>query len=221
MAPLTQSPTMGDVLKYSENPNYTNETVTLLTGTNYAVGSVLGQITTAGATSVANGGNTGNGVLTVDAVDPVLADAQAGAYKVTIITAATNGGTYTVTGPNGNPLGNANVAATFANEIKFVLADGATDFVVGDFFTITVAAGSGKYKLATADGTDGAQIASAVLLMAADATAADATGVILARGPAIVSKAALVFDATVTAGALTTTKYAELTAVGIVPRTSA
>ena len=41
------------------------------------------------------------------------------------------------------------------------------------------------------------QTAAAVLLYAVDATTADATAIILARGPAIVSKAALVFDATV------------------------
>jgi Bacteriophage lambda head decoration protein D len=80
---------------------------------------------------------------------------------------------------------------------------------------------TGKYKLATAAGADGAQIASAVLLNPVDATAADATGVILARGPAIVSKAALVFDVSVSTVPLTATKYAELIAVGIVPRTSA
>jgi len=126
MAPLTQSPTMGDVLKYSENPNYTNESVTLLTGTNYKVGSVLGKITA-----------------------------------------------------------------------------------------------SGKYKLAAVGAVDGSAIAVAVLLTATDATAGDATGVILARGPAIVSKAALVFDATVNDAPKTATKHAELTTALIVPRSSA
>ena len=126
MTVLTQPPSMGDILKYEVNPNYTRETVTLLAGTPYPVGSVLGKITA-----------------------------------------------------------------------------------------------SGKYKLATATGTDGAQIASAVLLTAVDATGADATGVILARGPAIVSQSALVFDATVNDAPKTATKYAELVAVGIVPRTAA
>ena len=126
MTTLTQAPSMGDVLKWDANPNYTREAVTLLTGTSYAAGSVLGKITA-----------------------------------------------------------------------------------------------NGKYKLATATGTDGAQIASAVLLTATDATGADAMGVILARGPAIVSKAELAFDASVPAGALTTTKLGELVTVGIVPRTRA
>ena len=126
MPTLTQAPSQADVVKFQIDPNYTNEAITLLLGTNYKAGSVLGKITA-----------------------------------------------------------------------------------------------TGKYKLATGAGADGAQIASAVLLNPVDATAADATGVILARGPAIVSKAALVFDVSVNTVPLTATKWAELTTVGIVPRTCA
>ena len=77
---------------------------------------------------------------------------------------------------------------------------------------------SGKYKLATSGGTDGAQTASAVLLYAVDATLADATGIVIARGPAIVSRAALAYDATVDDGAKITTKIGQLAAAGIVAR---
>jgi hypothetical protein len=80
---------------------------------------------------------------------------------------------------------------------------------------------SGKYKLATSGGTDGAQTAAAVLLYAVDAAEADTTAIILARGPAIVSKAALVFDATVDDGAKIATKHGQLTSLGIVPRDTA
>ena len=126
MSVLTQPPTMGDLLKYELNPNFIRETVTLLTGTNYPVGAVLGRITA-----------------------------------------------------------------------------------------------SGKMKLSTATGTDGAQNASAVLLYATDATAADATGIVVVRGPAIVSKAALVFDASVDDAAKTAAKHAQLTTLGIIPRDAA
>jgi hypothetical protein len=117
---------MGDVLKYELNPNLTRETVTLLAGTNYRVGAVLGRITA-----------------------------------------------------------------------------------------------SGKMKLSTATGTDGAQNAAAVLLYDVDATAADATGIVVMRGPAIVSKAALVFDASVDDAAKTAAKHAQLIALGIIPRDAA
>ena len=126
MPTLTQAPSQGDIVKFQINPNYTNEAITLLLGTNYKSGAVLGRITA-----------------------------------------------------------------------------------------------SGKYKLAVVGAVDGSAVAVAVLLNPADATLADATGIILARGPVIVSKAALVFDVSVNTAPLTATKYAELTAVGIVPRTSA
>lgn len=123
MPVLTEPPSMGDVLKYEVNPNYTREVITLLAGMPYPVGAVLGRITA-----------------------------------------------------------------------------------------------SGKYKLATSGGTDGAQTATAVLLYAVDATLADAVGIVVARGPAIVSRAALAYDATVDDAAKITTKIGQLAAVGIVAR---
>ena len=126
MTVLNQPPTMGDVLKYEVNPNYTRETITLLAGMPYPVGSVLGRITA-----------------------------------------------------------------------------------------------SGKYKLATSGGSDGAQTASAVLLYAVDATLADATGIVVTRGPAIVSRAALIYDATVDDGAKIITKIGQLAAAGIIARDTA
>lgn len=80
---------------------------------------------------------------------------------------------------------------------------------------------SGKYKLATSGGTDGAQTAAAVLLYEVNAMTADATAIILARGPSIVSKAALVFDATIDDAAKIATKHGQLTALGIIPRDTA
>ena len=126
MSVLTQPPTMGDVLKYEVNPNYTRETIPLLAGTAYPVGSVLGRITA-----------------------------------------------------------------------------------------------SGKYKLATSGGSDGAQTAAAVLLYAVDATLSDAEGIVVVRGPAIVSRAALSYDASVDDGAKITTKIGQLASLGIIPRDTA
>ena len=123
MTVLYQPATMGDVLKYEVNPNFTRETVTLLAGTAYPVGSVLGRITA-----------------------------------------------------------------------------------------------SGKYKLATSGGSDGAQTAGAVLRYAVDATLADAVGIVVARGPSIVSRAALAYGATVDDGTKIAAKLTQLAAVGIVAR---
>ena len=123
MPVLTNPPSMGDVLKYELNPNYTREEVTLLQGTPYPVGSVLGQITA-----------------------------------------------------------------------------------------------NGKYTLATASGSDGAQTASAVLLYAVDATLQDATGIVILRGPAIVSRAGLAYDGSVDDAAKIAAKLTQLAAAGIIAR---
>ena len=123
MPVLTDQPSMGDVLKYEVNPNYTREVITLLQGQPYPVGSVLGKITA-----------------------------------------------------------------------------------------------SGKYKMATSGGNDGAQTAIAVLLYAVDATLADAIGIVLVRGPAIVSRAGLAYDTTVDDAAKLATKIGQLAAAGIIAR---
>ena len=83
---------------------------------------------------------------------------------------------------------------------------------------------SGKCRLSPAAqvvGDEGAETAIAVLIEAVDATGGDKTGLIVARGPAIVSKAALVFDATVDQVAEKAAKHTQLAAAGIVPRDAA
>lgn len=129
MPVLTMAPTLGDLLKFELNANYSRETVTLKAGTNYALGSVLGKVTA-----------------------------------------------------------------------------------------------SGKYRLSPAAqvvGDEGAETAIAVLIEAMDATDGDKIGVVVARGPAIVSKAALVFDASVDQAAEKDAKHTQLAAAGVVPRDSA
>jgi Bacteriophage lambda head decoration protein D len=123
MPVLTEPPSMGYVLKYEVNPNYTREVITLLIGTNYPSGAVLGRITA-----------------------------------------------------------------------------------------------SGKYTLSAATGADGAQVAAAVLLYPVNATLADAVGIVLVRGPSIVSRAGLAYEGTVNDAAKITAKIAQLAAVGIIAR---
>lgn len=181
MATLTEGDRAAEFLQSPANGYRSFETVTVdAAGTALEAGAVLGQITTAGASAVADGGNTGDGALTVDVTDPVLADAQVGAYIVTITEAATNGGQYTVTDPDGDVVGVANVGDTFANEIKFVLADGATDFALGDFWTVTVAAGSGKYVAYDAAATDGSATVAGILYAGVESTH-DGDAVIIKR----------------------------------------
>lgn len=154
-----------------------HEKVTLLTGENRARGAVLGKITVGAAASAAKaGGNTGTGTLTLDAVTPVRPGAKVGVYQVRCIAAAANNGTFRVSDPDGLVLGDVVMAAAagaFDNDLKFALADGGVDFIVGDGFDVTVAAGSGKYKLSVAAAVDGSATPRAVLAEDVDATAAD------------------------------------------------
>lgn len=60
-----------------------------------------------------------------------------------------------------------------------------------------------------------------MLIEPVDATGGDATGLVVVRGPAIVSKAALVFNASADQTPEEDTKHAELIAAGIVPRDTA
>ena len=159
------------------------DTVTLLSGRSLLRGALLGKQSVGAATSAAkSGGNTGNGTLVVDATTPVLTNAGTGIYTVRIITAGTNSFTARVTDPRGVVLGDvavsgAGASGTFSDRIKFAITDGATDFVVGDGFDVTVAAGAGKFVLATAAAVDGsADPANWVILGEdTDATSADQT----------------------------------------------
>lgn len=89
------------------------------------------------ASSAAQASNTGNGVLTL--ANPKTDSAvQEGVYTVTITAAATNGGSFEVEGPDGVVVGTGVVGSAFAEQVRFTLADGTSDFVVGDQFYITV-----------------------------------------------------------------------------------
>jgi len=136
-------------------------------------GTLLGKVTLGAVTASAI---ATKGALTPDATTPLLAGAQLGAYKAVCITATANAGTFEVFDPKGNSLGLHIVAGTaFANQIKFAIADAAVDFVVGDAFTITVAAGSGEYVKSLAASVDGSQAPLVVLAEDIDATSAAVT----------------------------------------------
>ena len=79
----------------------------------------------------------------------------------------------------------------------------------------------GKYTFspaASTTGTEGAEIACAVLLHPVAASATDTQAVILARGQVIVADRALAFDASVTDAAAQSLKHQQLAAHGIVVR---
>lgn len=186
-----QLKTATDVVK-TEGPNRISRDEGILASGSGVVlcGTVLGRIGVGAAVSAAKaGGNTGNGTLTLDVANPVRDGAKVGVYRVRLKTAAANGGTWQVTDPEGYDLGEVAVGAGFDNDIKFASADGATDFIVGDGFDITVALGSGKYAPLDFADADGSQNADAIILEKADATSADVRVVLLRRQAEVVSQA--------------------------------
>ncbi len=136
-------------------------------------------ITASAASAAAYSGNTGNG--TMGAIT-VSAGVKVGDYKLTIVEPGTNVGNFIVEDPAGIFVGQGDVAAAFsAGGLAFTLADGSTDFVAGDGFTITVAAGDNKYVPYDDDNTDGSGVADAVAYDYVDATSADKTVAAIVR----------------------------------------
>jgi len=149
-------------------------------------GTVLGAVGGSAEAAAKAGGNTGNGTMTLDATNPVLAGAIDGVYAVTCIAAAANAGTFRVENPNGVVIGDVAVGATFADGVKFVIADGAADFVVGDRFNITVSTAAKKFVPIDFAGADGSEKAAAILIHLADATSADVEAPVLIGAAQIV-----------------------------------
>lgn len=215
---LTQPTTLRDVLLH-EVPGLSRDSLSVALNTALSLGQVLGKVTLGAATAAAkSGGNTGNGTIALDATTPILDKAAAGVYTVRCITAAANSGTFRVTGPDGRLLGDIAVGAAFANQIKFAIADGATDFVVGDGFDITIAVGSGAVKDYNPASLDGSQVAVAVSAHAVAASATAQTTQVIARMAAVESSF-LAWPSGI-AAAQQAAALAQLDARGIVVRTS-
>jgi hypothetical protein len=105
---------------------------------------------------------------------------------------------------------------------EVVTLKGGTSYPLGAVLGKITASGIYRFSpAATVTGDEGAESAVAVLIEAVDATAGDRSGLVVARGPAIVSKGALVFDASVDQPAEIAAKHAELSAAGVVPRDTA
>jgi hypothetical protein len=79
----------------------------------------------------------------------------------------------------------------------------------------------GAHAGSSGTSSDGTGARHRVIVQLLDATAGDRTGVIVARGPSIVSKAALVFDDSVDQVAEQSAKHAQLITIGTIPRETA
>ena len=156
------------------------DSITLTGGAALPRGAVLGETVTAATAVAAAGTNTGNGVMGAVTASGLV---QEGVYQLKIVEAVTNSGRFEVIDPRGDVVGVGLVGAAFsAGGLAFTLADGSSDFVAGDSFTITVSALTSKFKLSTGAATDGSEIARAILSDAADPSGGDVVAGIYRMG---------------------------------------
>jgi hypothetical protein len=214
MALLTEGQHAGEFIVSEANGSRSREKVTVLSGQNLKAGHVVGKVTKGSATAQADAANTGNGAMGAITVGQ---DSKPGAYKLTIVEPAANAGAFIVEDPDGVNIGRGTVGVAFnAGGLAFTLADGGTDFVAGDQFTITVAAGSGKVVEHDPAGTDGREVAAGILFDNVDASAADKSGVAIVRD-AEVNDSELVYKTGMSAGDKTKARD-DLKALGIITR---
>ncbi|MDO8282691.1 MAG: head decoration protein [Thermodesulfovibrionia bacterium] len=186
---------LSDVLLKEADDRVSREKVTVISGQNLLIGAIVGKITKALGAITADADNTGNGTCTGVTMG---ADALLGTYTIECITAVENGGKFKVINPLGNALPDATVAVAYVNDqINFTVNDGATDFIVGDKFTIVVGAGSGKVTQLAPAAINGSQNAYGMLTSAIDASSADVEGVAIVRD-AVLKSLGIVWPAGIT-----------------------
>ena len=133
-------------------------------------GTILARKSVADAVTVVDGTNTGTGTLTLATVAAGPVVPIPGEYIVTCTAAVTNGGVFNIVDPNGVEvasglnltIGATSVTVITAGGLTFTITNTATNFIIGDLFTLTVTADGDLVFFAT-DGAGGAQIPLAIL----------------------------------------------------------
>lgn len=191
------------------------ENGTLNSGQNLVGGTVLGQLLTPGAATFVGTVGTRGAVTVAATIGP---QTQVGTYKLICTAASANAGTFQLRAPDGSLVAfdTATVitvagGAFTSDHLGITIADGATDFSVGDTYTIAVTAGD--YEILDPAEDDGAQIAAGILYGAVNATSADAACAVVARD-AEVNANYLTWPDSITAGQKATAT-AQLNARGI------
>ncbi len=157
-----------------EGGKFRDELLTFAAADIFAKGTLLARRTVALATTeTMDGGNTGNGTLTLATVVPGPVVPLVGTYVLNCTTAVTNGGIWQLVDPNGAIVASdlvmtagAGAATVFeAAGLEFTITDAGTDFAVADTGTIIVAA-DGKIVPFNPAGAGGEQKVLAVLTFA-------------------------------------------------------
>lgn len=211
-----EPPRAGEGLVWEPPASYAREKITLPAGAQLEANTILGRILVGAATVAPTAGNTGNGVLTMDADTPLFRSVKIGTYAITCVEAAAGGGVFRVEDPTGAVIGEVAVGASFADGVVFSIAAGSADFVVGDVITVTVAAGSKAYVPFDPEAADGRQIAAAMLWDRVRASLAARRGVAFVRH-CILNAHSVIWPDGITADE-TAAAIADLEKVGILVR---
>lgn len=142
MAVLLEPVHAGEFLAW-EASAFLRESITVLSGQNLNPGAVVGRVAFGvGRASVPAVVGTGNGTMSNVFVGP---EVERGNYVVTLITAIANGGVFSVVTPSGKRLadltltvGAGGTTLYRSRHLNFSIADGSTDFVPADAFTVVV-----------------------------------------------------------------------------------
>lgn len=203
MTPLYEARHTGEFIVTEGDGHYSRDSVLIGVSQTILPGTVLGAaaIVAGETSSIIIGTNTGNGVATL-ASPATSQQAIDGDYLLTCTAAATNAGTFSVQTPDGREIGPLTVGVAFNKEIKLTIADGATDFVVGDSFKVRVgipAPGDYTYGALNLTGTDGSQNAAGIALYGVTNDGSTTTKITAITRHAEVIGAALTWPAGITA----------------------
>lgn len=170
MTALTEKAHASQALVSEADGFVCRDTITIAESQTLQACSVIGKVlANEGAISVGNPAivGTGNGVLTK--ADPAYSsDVQEGTYRVNVVGATTDTCDFEVVRPDGTVDGIGKTGVAYDGQVKFTLADGSADFVVGSYITLAVsiaeAADAGQWKGHDPDATDGAEVAAGVVI---------------------------------------------------------
>lgn len=166
---ILQSYTLAAILKWEQENHHSREKIDVLAAQVLVPGSVLGQVRIATAPTSGTGVGTGNGTMTsvTSGKNTIV-----GTYTATCIAVDGNASSWSVKNPNGSalPAATAGIAYT-SEELNFTIADGGTDFVVGDTFTVAVTVGGLQHRALSIGAVDGSGVASGLSFADYDASA--------------------------------------------------
>jgi hypothetical protein len=162
------------------NPRYEDAVLKFTGALTYLVGVIMAKLLASAGAVTADGGNTGDGTVTGFSIAPG-GPPLVGDWNLECTYAVANGGVFKLEDPNGNIVADnltLRVGAGLATEfsvggIQFIVTDGATDFIAGDKFALTVTDEGGKWVPWVEDALDGSGQAMGVMPSTESATGAE------------------------------------------------